>query len=99
MVDEYRVKLFKKKLREIFNADWVRFYWSKDRSHLCLTDWHHGKENLILMRQDLKKAGIEFEDKYDSFGIQEMFGKEPELDGLSIPIDQEALPERSNKSK
>lgn len=94
MVDNYRVNLFKKKLREIFKADWVRFYWSKDREHLCLSGWHYGKANLLVMRILLRKAGIDFTEIYDSTGVAKMYGQEPELDCVLIPIDQDALPER-----
>lgn len=96
-VDNYRVGLFKKELRNILGAPWVRFYWSKDRQHLCLTRWHMGDENIEITEMLLKRDRIDIKVFRDSYGLHRAFGnpkKIPEIDSISIPIDQDALPER-----
>lgn len=89
-IDEYRVSLFKKKLRNIIGAPWLRFYFSKGKCHLCFKAWdlgyEHSEENVRIAMADLTLAGVEFKTDKRLFG-----------DGIwsvNIPIDQEQLPER-----
>lgn len=69
MTDLYRVGLFKKELRNILGAPWVRFYWSKDRQHLCLTGWHMGDENIEIAERLLKRARIDITVFRDEYGL------------------------------
>lgn len=87
--DVYRVTLFKRKLREILGAGWVRFYYSKGRCHLCIMSDHIGEENCEAAIRILKRNRIEFKvQRYEFWPL------EPRIRAISIPIDQEALPER-----
>jgi hypothetical protein len=92
-MDLYRVNLFKKKLREIIGAPWLRFYWSKGRCHLCIEAHDFVHEDITEVIRDLKNAAIEF--KLIPWGS--IFGNTLRL--ISIPIDQEALPERTKKQR
>lgn len=92
-MDLYRVNLFKKKLREIIGAPWLRFYWSKGKCHLCIrvTDFKNYREVGPDLMQILKSARIDFKTDY----WPSILGGA--LRGINIPIDQEALPERKTK--
>jgi hypothetical protein len=92
VVDEYRVNLFKKKLREILEAPWVRFYWSIGGGHLCIDAYQVGPLGLENAAELLKRAGIEFRTtrRYSRL-------LENQFDGISIPVDQAALPERKRQ--
>lgn len=92
MRDEYRITLFKKKLREIIGCDWVRFYNSKGKCHLCITSIHFGQDNIALAAEYLRQGGIEFKVTRGLFSEED--GR---IWSLNIPIDQEALPERSRR--
>jgi hypothetical protein len=86
----YRITLFKKKLRDIIGAHWLRFYYSKGRCHLCIMASDLGDKNTQLVIKRLKKGRIEFE--LDDWGdYSKMFGSG--IRSICIPIDQEALPE------
>lgn len=93
MTDLYRVNLLKKKIREITDAPWLRFYWSGDRSHICLKKFLVGEENLALIMHELRAAGIEFQVLHWDHPWFEI----NDVRGISIPIDQEALPERRRR--
>ena len=102
MIDNYRVNLFKRKLREILGLQNVRFYWSVGKCHLipdldCFVAWHKDTKFISDMMHRLKREGIEFVVLRDRFGIQKRFGHEPQIDALLIPIDQPALPERKRR--
>lgn len=90
--DEYRVMLFKKKIREALPMmRGIRFGRSKGRCHLIMDiKWRYysnAEEVMKYALTGLKAAGIEGKAK-------SMFGWSPVLDYISIPIDQAALPER-----
>jgi hypothetical protein len=87
MNTDYRVTLFKKKLREIIGAPWLRFYWSKGRCNLCIEVHDFMTEDVPSVIQDLKNSRIDF--KLVTWGS--VFGDT--LRNISIPIDQEALPD------
>lgn len=92
--DEYRVVLFKKKLRDIMGTPWLRFYNSIDRSHLVV-DHRIRREDFPEVIEDLRRAGIDHIVKRNPYGL---YSDRPEHEQpiwyVSIPIDQEALPER-----
>lgn len=93
--DEYRVTLFKKKIREALPLmRGIRFRRSKGRCNLILdVKWRYysnAEEVMDYVLTGLKSSGIEGEAK-------DMFDWHPErrpLDYVTIPIDQAALPER-----
>jgi hypothetical protein len=90
--DEYRVNLFKKKLRaELPEVDGLRFYRSKGRCHLILVAIRYNDpEGFTQYVSDrLKRAGISFSENKWWDGVR--------THSLSIPIDQEALPERRRR--
>lgn len=92
--DEYRVTLFKKNLREIMGTPWMRFYNSIDRSHLVI-DQGVRREDFPAIIEDLRRAGIVHIVKRNPYGL---YDDRPESEQpiwyISVPIDQEALPER-----
>jgi hypothetical protein len=98
--DEYRVTLFKKKIRQVLpNMPNIRFNRSKGRCHLIIHissryRKEHCEEIGAYVIANLNKHGIEAKEKRDSFGLARRFGYEPSLDYITIPIDQAALPER-----
>lgn len=101
--DEYRVTLFKHKMREILSLmERVRFCRSKDRSHLVIEiSWRYPRESTekigAYIMEQLKANGIEFREVRDKYGIYKNHGYKgwtPPLDCICVPIDQEALPER-----
>lgn len=98
--DEYRVTLFKKELRTILGADWIIFYNSTGRQHLCITRYQVGDKNVGIIPNILSMARIEHSIVRDQFGF---YRDEPErlrpIDQIIIPIDQEALPERKRNFK
>lgn len=93
--DEYRVSLFKKKLRETLPAmSGIRFGRSKGRCHLILDiRWRYysiSEKVFEYALAQLKNAGIQAEAKA-------MFDWGSKMDYIAIPIDQAALPERCLK--
>lgn len=95
-MDVYRVNLFKKELRRILGAPWLRFYFSKDGCHICLEKRDIGEENVETMVQILKRNCIDFKvcrwsETTDFFGDI--------VRSINIPIDQEGLPERKQKRR
>lgn len=93
--DEYRVSLFKKKLRaELPDIGGLRFYRSKGRCHLVIDTWrYYGCEDELgrYVSERFKRAGIEFKEDRHSWGTQK-------LHAICIPIDQAALPERKQRT-
>jgi hypothetical protein len=93
--DEYRVSLFKKKIRALLpQMQGIRFERSKGRSHLILPiKWRyytHANEVFEYVLTNLKANGIEAEAK-------SMFRHFSGPDYITIPIDQAALPERMRR--
>lgn len=91
MIDGYRTTLFKRRLREVIGAPWLRFYFSKGKCHLCVEAHDFKKEDVPRVIQSLKRSGIDFN-----------LSHWPEILGgkiwtINIPIDQAALPERKRK--
>lgn len=96
--DEYRVTLFKKKIRELFpEIKGLRFERSRGRCHLILPiRWRYYKyadEIFDLILRRFKEHQIEAEPK-QMFTFRDV---RPKWDYITIPIDQEALPERKRK--
>lgn len=95
-VSPYRIVLFKRKLREIVDIPWLRFYWSKGRQHLVIEMWSINEECHAELVARLRRARIDLKLNRSPFGIE----LDPELPedkrriwSISIPIDQDALPE------
>lgn len=91
--DEYRVMLFKRKIRAILpELQGLRFERSIGRCNLIIPFrfhyYEHADEVLELIMRRLKENGIEGEAKA-------MFDWHSKPDYVTIPIDQEALPERA----
>ena len=89
--DEYRVMLFKKKIREALpKMRGIRFGRSVGRCNLIMDiKWRYysnADEVMDYVLSRLKADGIEAESK-------SMFTWSPKLDYVTIPIDQDALPE------
>lgn len=106
MTDEYRVNLFKIKIRESCPEVKLRFYWSKDRCHLVLKIGHEyypreiAEEVGDYVMKQFKVFGIEAKENRDPLGIWRRSGlslKRLPLWSISIPIDQAALPERKRE--
>ena len=94
--DEYRVGLFKKKIREALpEVKDLRFERSKGRCNLIIpVRWryyNHVDEVFDLILGRLKEHGIDAEPK-QMFSFRHENG--PKWDYITIPIDQAALPER-----
>lgn len=94
--DEYRVTLFKKKIRAVVpGGQNIRFERSVGRVGLIIDIWRYGRDNrknaTRILETSLRKAGIEYE-------IRGMF-REEDQDYFAIPIDQAALPERVRAKK
>lgn len=103
MIDHYRVTLFKKKIKEaIPGGENIRFAYSVDRAHLVIPLYmrFYGKSNEVgqLISKHLKKKKIEHKVIKDRWGLYRDWPVEKQpTDCVSIPIDQEALPERKLK--
>lgn len=92
--DEYRVTLFKKKIRAVIpGGEQIRFERSVGRVNLIIDIWRYGRDNrkntIRILETSLRKAGIEYE-------IKGMV-RDEDQDYFTIPIDQAALPERARK--
>lgn len=98
--DEYRVTLFKKKLRSILGADWVRFYNSKGMCHLVIHRNEFAEDGIKGVPPILARARIDYKINRIPLGI---WADLPEVErpifSISIPIDQAALPERARTRK
>lgn len=100
-MDYYRVMLFKRKIKDaIPGGEHIRFGTSHDESHLIISMWPHyyGKEHEVaeLVSKNLKKSKIDHAIKLSPFKFQ--FGNSDRPWCVSIPIDQEALPERKRRA-
>jgi hypothetical protein len=95
-VDEYRVSLFKKKIRiELPEVGGLRLYRSKGRCHLVINMWrYYGNEDEVgrYISSQFKRSGIEFKEDRYSWGTQK-------LHSICVPIDQAALPERKRDTR
>ncbi len=89
--DEYRVILFKKKLRNLIGAPWLRFYSSIGRCHICIMANDFKVQDFPQVMTLLKREGIDFK--------KQLWWDEEKVYSLNIPIDQEALPERADLKK
>jgi len=91
VIDQYRVTLFKKKIKESVagKIDNVRFRSSRNRQYLFFDHWEYvnKKRAFDVFTSALSRNGISWEPVPGLFGQ-----KEPWC--VRIPIDQEALPER-----
>lgn len=85
---KYRTTLFKRKLREIIGAPWLRFRSAKGPGHMIIWLGDFMDKDRDKVAPLLKSARIEFEAKC-LFDWDDP--KRPTY--LTIPIDQEALPE------
>lgn len=98
--DEYRVTLFKKKIRGILpEFEGLRFNRSLGKCHLIIDlSWRYGpdvaEEYGAVIMAKLKSNGIQAQEQRDRYGLSKLFGGKERLDCIGIPIDQEALPER-----
>ena len=100
MMDQYRVTLFKKELRKIIGAPWTRFYFSKGKCHLCIEGYSFGQNNLKIAIDRLRQGKIDHKVERDIFGMeQDKPEHERRIWSVSIPIDQEALPERKRNNR
>jgi hypothetical protein len=94
VISEYRVTLFKRKIREIIGADWIRFYYSKGKCHLCIGYPYLDGDNATVFVNRLSSARIEHKVNRDIYGLyRDLPYLERPIGSISIPIDQEALPE------
>lgn len=94
-VDEYRVSLFKKKLRaELPEIGGLRFGRSKGRCQLIIEPWRYNDGAAVIqyVSERLSQERIEFHP-------MKMFNWSECWDYIRIPIDQAALPERRRHSK
>jgi len=94
--DEYRVTLFKKKIRAaIPGGEHLRFERSVGRVNLIFDIWRYRlddrKNTTRILETALRKAGIEYE-------VRGMF-RDEDQSYFTIPIDQAALPERVRAKK
>lgn len=97
--DEYRVTLFKKKLRAILGQmKGIRFGRSNGRCHLILdVSWRYFSNRDVVSKyvfNTLKHHGISFVPKTMRWNESETVDAGFPVDYFSIPIDQDALPER-----
>lgn len=99
IVDQYRVQLFKKKIREINSKEieGIRFIKSAGGCHLVFETRRYVDEEKVadIFTKNLSRNGIDFIVKRNPFGLysDRPVEKQP-IWYISIPIDQEALPER-----
>lgn len=99
MIDQYRVQLFKKKIREINSREIesIRFGTSVGRCHLVFDPRRYCDDEKVaeIFIRNMSRAGIDFIVKRNPFGLysDRPVEKQP-IWYISIPIDQEALPER-----
>lgn len=89
-VDNYRVLLFKKKIRSLVRVPWLRFYWSKDKSHMCILARDFKSEDFESVTNSMRQNKIDFK-----MSFWELFGESIPY-SMDIPVDQEALPERKH---
>lgn len=91
----YHAIKFKKQLKEILGADWLRFYWSSGKTHLCLKKWDIGEKNIPIAISILQENGIDF--VLQKWGVPFDSG---DIHSINIPIDQEAFPQpKRNKNE
>lgn len=86
-----RVYLFKRNLRQIIGAPWLRFEWSVGRTALIVNLFRFYREDRAGVIRRLRSAGIEFQEMRMCESWPPTY--------LSIPIDQEALPEGGRKRR
>lgn len=102
--DEYRITLFKKKIRETLpEMKRLRFERSIGRCHLIINlSWRYQRKHVEEIGQfvmgRLKERQIDFKEVRDKYGIWAGDADPLPLDCISIPIDQAALPERKRAS-
>lgn len=84
---DHRVNQFKKQIRETLKCDWMRFYWSKDKSHFYIRKNDFYEESFNKFAPRLEKSGVQF--SFDRWG--KWFDNS--VRGIKIPIDQEAFPQ------
>lgn len=98
-MDQYRVQLFKKKIRDLNSREIesIRFQTSVGRCHLVFDPTRYRDEEKVaeIFTRNISRAGIDFIVKRNPFGLysDRPVEKQP-IWYISIPIDQEALPER-----
>lgn len=106
LYDEYRVSLFKKKIRAVLpSMEDLRFGRSKGRCHLIIdVSWRYQRDRSeeigAYVMDRLKSSGIEAIVERDKYRLYRNYGhpkSEWPLDYIRIPIDQAALPERRRK--
>ena len=99
--DDYRVNLFKKKIKsainEVHEIDRMRFSYSIGKTHLIFDPCRYVEKDSVveIVSKGLNRNSIEYTIKRNPFGF---YSDMPEDDQpvwyIKIPIDQEALPER-----
>lgn len=98
--DKYRVTLFKQKIRaSIPGGSSIRFDSSRDGSHLHIKLFmrYYGKQNEVaaLISKHLQRKRIDHKIVKDPFNLYwDWPENEKPAFSVSIPVDQEALPER-----
>lgn len=100
MNDQYRVTLFKKKIKaSIPGGQHIRFRNSHDKSHLVIPLYMscYGREIEMaeLITSCLKRKRIDYLVNKCPFRFK--FGNSDKPWSIAIPVDQEALPERVRK--
>lgn len=102
MIDQYRIQLFKNKLRSLVEVRirGVRFSKSINGEFLFFETNRYVDPNYVadVFTKQLSKENIQFEIRRDIFGLyRDAPIEDQKVWDIKIPIDQEALPERKRK--